>query len=694
MKFDYDVIVIWAWSGWLTVAIWLAWAGKKVAMIEKGLIGWDCTNFWCVPSKALIDISKHHPDIWLKKALEETRKRRQVFRDEETPEEMEKYGLKVIQWHARFVDKNTVSIDGDNTISWNKIVISTWSHPIIHEIEWLKKDDILTNENVFEIKEDIKKLVVIWGGYIGCELAESFTNLWVDVTLIQRNVRLIPREEMEASEITERIFKEKWMKLECNTLVKEAHYEWWKKYFMVMDREGTNKRKIEFDRVLIATWRKANTTNLWLENTEIEFDKHGIKVDSYNRTNVKNIFAIGDVVKNNPKFTHWANNEARGVIRNILVPFYKKCFRWVLLPATLYTNIEVSRVWKTRKELLKNYDESEIRTETLYFNHNDRAKVTDDTEGFITIHFKRLTGRVLWATIMSKAAGDMIPVLNLAIRNKVSAYRLSSQIFSYPTKSELIKKISDKFVIYTLSNLKREILYFLKEYSLQIATFIIWAFIVTSFILFKKNTGATIEEMSIGLYNFISGSTFWGPFIYMALYAIRPVVLFPATVMTFMSWALFGFLPGLLFTMIWENLSAAFAYFLGKVFGKKLVHSDEDTSLIGTLREKANKSPFMAILSARLLFFPFDITNYISGFLGIRFRSFMLATIVGIIPGASVFILAGSAFHNQQITSFSDLTKGIDVTLLYLAAGLFVCTIILSKILKKLSKKNSKQWQC
>jgi len=98
---------------------------------------------------------------------------------------------------------------------------------------------------------------------------------------------------------------------------------------------------------------------------------------------------------------------------------------------------------------------------------------------------------------MSKAAGDMIPVLNLAIRNKVSAYRLSSQIFSYPTKSELIKKISDKFVIHTLSNLKREVLYFLKEYSLQIATFIIWAFIVTSFILFKKNTGATIEEMSI-----------------------------------------------------------------------------------------------------------------------------------------------------------------------------------------------------
>ena len=102
----------------------------------------------------------------------------------------------------------------------------------------------------------------------------------------------------------------------------------------------------------------------------------------------------------------------------------------------------------------------------------------------------------------------------------------------------------------------------------------------------------------------------------------------------------------------------------------------------------------MAIFSARLLFFPFDITNYISWFLGIKFRSFMLATIIWIIPGASVFILAGSAFNNQQITSFSDLTKWIDVTLLYLAAGLFICTIILSKILKKISKKDLKQGEC
>jgi len=135
MEFDYDIIVIWAGSGWLTAAIWLAGAWKKVAMIEKWLIGWDCTNFGCVPSKALIDVAKHNPGISFE-----------------------------------------VSVDSDAQITWKKIIISTWSKPVIHTIEGLKKEDILTNENVFELKKSIQKLIVIWGGYIGCELAESTTH--------------------------------------------------------------------------------------------------------------------------------------------------------------------------------------------------------------------------------------------------------------------------------------------------------------------------------------------------------------------------------------------------------------------------------------------------------------------------------------------------------------------------------------
>ncbi len=134
-------------------------------------------------------------------------------------------------------------------------------------------------------------------------------------------------------------------------------------------------------------------------------------------------------------------------------------------------------------------------------------------------------------------------------------------------------------------------------------------------------------------------------------------------------------------------MSAAFAYLLGKIFGKKLLRGNASGGILTELKDKANEAPFMTILSARLLFFPFDLVNYISGFLRINFKGFFLATLIGIIPGASVFILAGAAFQNEKITSFSDAIRGIDITMLYYAAGLFIITIILAKVLKKFLKK-------
>ena len=157
--------------------------------------------------------------------------------------------------------------------------------------------------------------------------------------------------------------------------------------------------------------------------------------------------------------------------------------------------------------------------------------------------------------------------------------------------------------------------------------------------------------------------------------------------MTFMSGALFGPWLGIVFTLIWENMSAAFAYFLWSVFGKKIIWPDADTGLVVDLKNKANESPFMAILMTRLLFFPFDLVNYVSGLLRIKFVPFFLATLVWIIPGASVFVIAGWAFHWEQLTSFSDAIANIDITLLYYAAILFICTIVLAKVLKKVTKK-------
>jgi len=173
-------------------------------------------------------------------------------------------------------------------------------------------------------------------------------------------------------------------------------------------------------------------------------------------------------------------------------------------------------------------------TKTLYFGSNDRSKVTDDTEGFVKIHFKRVSGRILGATIYGRNAGELIAQITHAMDHKLSAYKLAKSIQAYPTKSDLIKRVCDSFVVGTLSNIKGELIYYFKSNILQIATAIIWITVIITFTWYKKTTGLSFEQMALVFYNFISGSM-WGPFIYIIAYAVRPIILFPATLMTFMS---------------------------------------------------------------------------------------------------------------------------------------------------------------
>ena len=679
-KFDYDVIVIWAGSWWLTVSIWLAAAGKKVALIEKWPIGWDCTNTWCVPSKAFIDIAKKNLDRKqekdLKQILKEVRLKRQIIQDEETPEKIEKYWMKVIEWFWKIIWKNTIQIDQKEKITWKNIVIATGSHWKTYDLEWLDNSQVLTNENVFELEDNIKNLVVMWWGYIWCELAEAFSNSKVNVTIIQRNSRLIPREEKESSYLLRKIFEKKDIEVLTDTII--SRVEW--NTIVLKNKTTKVESKIKFDKIVQALWRWANLSNLWLTEVWIKFSKSGIKVDKYNRTNVKCIYAIWDCVEENPMFTHWANNEGRGVIRNIIFPFIKSTTRRAILPATLYTNIEVSRVWKTEEELLWHYSSEDIITKTIRFEKNDRSILTDDKIWFIKINFRRVSWKILWATIFWSKAWDMLPILTQAMQNNISAYKLSKLIYSYPTKAELIKKIADSFVVATLSNIKLEIKYLLKDNSLQIITAIIWLSIIYTYFYYKTLYNLTNIDIAKFIFNFMeSNLILWG-LIYIILYAIRPIIFFPATFMTFMSWALFWIWGWFFFTMVWENLSANFAYLLWKIFWKKLI-KPESSWLVVDLKNKVSENAFISILMTRLLFFPFDIVNYISWILRVKWRWFFLWTVIWIIPWALIFIIAWASVENASSFDFSKIT--FNMNMIFISIWLFISSLFLAKYLKK-----------
>ena len=681
MNLDYDVAVIGAGSGWLTVALWLAWAGKNVVMIEKWLIGGDCTNVGCVPSKALLDISKSWKFDSMQEALTEVRARRQVIQDEETPDKIETKNLKILQWTAKFIDKNTVEVDWNQKISAKNIVIATWASPKIIPIDWLEKKDILTNESVFEQTDNIKNLLVIGGWYIGCELAESFQKLGVKVTLVQRNVDLIPMEEPESRDLIKAEFEKIWMQVMTNSTPKKVENG----EMIVENNDSKKTTKIKFDKVLIALWRAANVWSLDLEKAEIDFSKWWITVNKYNQTNQKNIFAIGDCVLNNPQFTHWANNEGRWVVRNIIFSLKKSSNRSAALPACLYTKYEVARVWKTREELLKKFGEDEIITKKIEFSNNDRSKVTNDTEWFVMVHFKRLSGKILWATVAWSHAWELLPVFVTAIDNWTSAYVLSKSVYAYPTKAELIKKVCDQFVVHTLSNIKWEIKYFFTKNKLQFLTAIIWITLIVVFFLYKNTNQLTVEEIAFAWYNFIQDSAWW-PIIFGLAYILRPIVFFPGSLMTVMAWALFGFWLGFAYVMVGAWVSASISYFLGKIFWKSIVKWASEWGFVSNLKKQADASPFMTIIMSRLLFFPYDIVNYVAGFLKIDFKSYLLGTLIWIIPWVSVIVFAGSWFYGQELTSFQQALEWANKTVLFSAIAIFIA---ISLIAKKLQKKSN-----
>lgn len=675
MKFDFDVIVIGAWSGGLTVANGLVGVGKKVALVEKWSIGGDCTNYWCIPSKAFLDISRNLSWEWIQKILQEVRKRRKKIQDEETPEIVRSTGIHLYQWAAKMVSKNEVEI-GSTKISWRYIVIATGSRAQWMEIPWVAQTDILDNKSIFELEEPIKDIVIIGGGYIWCELAEAFQLSWVQVHLIQRNTFLIPREEEEVSLFMANYLQEIWVHL----------YLWakiWKAQWKVLEItfwEHQNAQ-IPFDKVLVALWRIPSSENLWLQDIWVKVFPEGIEVDRYMRTNLPHIFALWDVVKGNPQFTHLANHEGRNIIRNIAFPYILSRVSKKTIPSCLYTHYEVARVGETKKEISSKLSVEDFVTCTYYFSKNDRSKVTEDEKGFIMLHCRRLSWKILWATIVSKHAGEMLPIITLAMQKNISAFTLSQTIFSYPTKAEAIKKVCDVFVIETLRNLKINILYALKKYILYITPFLVWGIILALFFYFKTVEHLSYENIAFALYRFFSNTGFVWIISFILIYALRPVVLFPASFMSLMSGAIWGPVYGLIFSLIGSNLSWQTWYFMGRFLWKNIIPSWEKNLIFSSSNTK--KNPLIFIIGCRLLFLPYDGVSYFAWFLKTEWKSYTLGTLFWTFPWSLAIVLAGSSFYGVSLVSFAEARNGIHTSLLYFSAVIFIISIVISKILKK-----------
>ncbi len=449
---DYAVIGAWPW--WLTVAAGLAINKKNVLLIEKSAhMGGDCTNHGCVPSKAMIHYARHHQWATLDEALSYVHSKRKHYRDEESSSSLhQQYDLESMQWHARFIDKHTLDVDGTK-VRAKKIIIATWSSPVIPSIEGIDPNDVLTNETIFEKNYHSKNLTIIGGGYIGCELGEALHDLGINVTIVQRNKHIVPLEDHDISTTLLQYLQSKWITIHTNCITEKIE----NKELFVSNKATGETKKIPFDKVLIAAWRKARTKSLSLTKAWIKHSAQWIIVDKYNRTSQKHIYAIGDCVAGNPQFTHWSNNEWVGVVRNILFPFWKESYRFNTLPAAAYTGLEIASVWLNCRDLHKLFNKDEYITIDLPFVKNDRSFLNDHTQGFFRIHFGRLTGRVLWVSVIGHNASELLALGTYAVRHNVSALRLMNQLFAYPTKNEVYRIASQNFVLWLMENLPKTI---------------------------------------------------------------------------------------------------------------------------------------------------------------------------------------------------------------------------------------------
>ncbi len=457
-KSSYNMVVIGGGAGGLVTAAAAAGVGGQVAIIESHLLGGDCLNVGCVPSKALLRCAKaaaavrdaHQYGVKINGevsvdfsfVMERMRRLRAAISPVDSAERYSaRLGVDVFQGRAVFTGKNSVEVNG-RTLTFAKAVVATGGTAAIPNIPGLKEARYLTNSSIFNLTELPKRLGVIGSGPIGLELAQAFQRFGSQVTVFSRSEKIMPKEDPAAVEIVKKSMIKDGVMFVFNSGYKRVEgKERDQPVRVILDENGVEKT-YEFDALLIAIGRKPSVSDMGLETAGVKFDsREGVLVDDNLQTSNPDIYAVGDVASKY-QFTHMADFMARMVIKNALF-FGGDKVTDLLIPWATYTDPEVAHVGLYEKDL----EERNIpyATFTREFAHVDRAIVDGETEGFVKIHVARGKGQILGATIVGSHAGDMISEISVAMQGGVGLGSLASVIHPYPTAAEAIRQCGDAY---------------------------------------------------------------------------------------------------------------------------------------------------------------------------------------------------------------------------------------------------------
>ena len=451
----YNLVVVGAGTAGLVSAAGAAGLGAKVALIERNLLGGDCLNVGCVPSKGMIRAARaaydsrngtefgvhsaSAPDVSFSSAMERMRRLRAGISEHDSAERFRKLGVDVYIGHGRFEGPSTVEIEGKR-LEFDRAVIATGARAAEPPIPGLAESGFHTNETIFTLTELPRRMVVMGAGPIGCELAQAFQRFGSRVTVITDGAEVLPKEDQDAAAVVR-----KQMDREGIRVVTRGIIQW-------VGAAGTAKRvslavdgrieEIECDAILVSVGRQPNLEGLGLEQAGVKFARSGVLVDERMRTSNPRIFAAGDICSKY-KFTHAADAMARLVIANALFLARRKVTDLVM-PWCTYTDPEIAHVGYYEKDAQA--AGLDVATITQSLSDVDRAILDGETDGFARVHYDKKTGKILGGTIVARHAGEMLGELTLAITAKQSAAVLSSTIHSYPTQAEMLRKIGDAYM--------------------------------------------------------------------------------------------------------------------------------------------------------------------------------------------------------------------------------------------------------
>jgi pyruvate/2-oxoglutarate dehydrogenase complex dihydrolipoamide dehydrogenase (E3) component len=449
----YNLVVVGAGTAGLISAALAAGLGAKVALVERHYLGGDCLNVGCVPSKGVIRASRMvaearraekevgfaladgaRPDFGA--AMARMRRiRARISSEDAAARYREELGVEVFLGDARFTGRNTLSV-GDTTLRFAKAVVATGARAVALPIEGLDEVGYLTNETVFNLTERPERLAVIGAGPIGCELAQAFRRLGSEVIVIHADSHVLPREDRDAAAILQKRLADEGVRVVNGAKIEKVGRRGDAKSVRYVDESG-RASEATVDEILLGVGRAPNVEGLGLERAGVEYDaRRGVHVNDYLQTSNKRIYAAGDICMSR-KFTHAADAAAKIVVQNALFLRTKKLSSLVM-PWCTYTDPEIAHVGLYEGEARARGIETD--TYRVPLSDVNRAVADGDEEGFVKVHVRKGSDRIVGATIVASHAGEMISEITLAIVGKLGLGTILNTIHPYPTQAEGIKR--------------------------------------------------------------------------------------------------------------------------------------------------------------------------------------------------------------------------------------------------------------